>query len=709
MATASPAAETFALFTGERSAQLPVQTIDFTLSTKNFELVQRAVSRNFHVLAEDSALQPAVPVISNQTTAGNFSGPLPQPLAEGLNLVQLGAGDEFDQQRMAGRRVVRDTTPPTLIVGLANDSAADCTTNSDRLTNDATITGQVTDASGIAGLFARFAGAATDSWVNITSARQDNGSFTLTPSALAAVWGTALSDGSYVLELRALDRAGNARQASLDFVLDRVVSGLEFTLAADSDTGVQGDFITSMSTVTLQGTTEAGSQLRLQTGAAASSASGTGAFTLTDVPLSIGWNTISIVATDRAGNSSPASLVVRCDEVVTTTGWMVQWGFEALEAIKADRTAPPRASRWMAMQQLAIYDTLRGIAGQPGYYTSLTAPAAVNTDVALSQASHGILIAAFPNSATRLNALRDRVLATVADGPAKSDSIAYGQSVAAAILAARSTDGATSSVSYTPKTDPGYWQPTLPGLNAALLPNWASLVPFAMTSSSQFQPAGPPSLTTAEYAETFNETYQLGGLNSSVRTADQTEIALFWADGGGTYTPPGHWQQIALQLLADRGVTPEFFASTMAKLSVALADAAIVAWNAKYEYEFWRPITAIAAADLDGNDATAADATWRPLLATPPFPEYISGHSTFSGAAAQILSEILGNNVAFTTSSVGLPGVSRSFTSFEQAANEAGRSRIYGGIHFEFSNRDGLDAGRELANFVLQRFGTLEG
>ena len=137
---------------------------------------------------------------------------------------------------------------------------------------------------------------------------------------------------------------------------------------------------------------------------------------------------------------------------------------------------------------------------------------------------------------------------------------------------------------------------------------------------------------------------------------------------------------------------------------MALADAAILAWDAKYAYETWRPITAIQQAGTDGNDSTSADPAWQSLLITPPFPEYVSGHSTFSGAAAEILTALLGDNVAFTTSSFGLPGVQRSFTNFQQAAEEAGRSRIYGGIHFQFANEDGLNAGRELAQHVLERF-----
>jgi membrane-associated phospholipid phosphatase len=139
-------------------------------------------------------------------------------------------------------------------------------------------------------------------------------------------------------------------------------------------------------------------------------------------------------------------------------------------------------------------------------------------------------------------------------------------------------------------------------------------------------------------------------------------------------------------------------------LSIALADAAIACWDAKYTFDTWRPVTAIRQAALDGNDATTADTTWQPLIATPPFPEYTSGHSTFSAAAATVLTELMGDNVSFTTSSIGLPGITRSFTNFQQAAQEAGMSRIYGGIHFMAANTNALESGELVGNYVIDNF-----
>ncbi len=196
---------------------------------------------------------------------------------------------------------------------------------------------------------------------------------------------------------------------------------------------------------------------------------------------------------------------------------------------------------------------------------------------------------------------------------------------------------------------------------------------------------------------------ELGSATSATRTADQAQQAQFWSDGRGSYTPPGHWNQIAQQIAQSQGNSLAANVRLFAKLNVALADAAIASWNTKFAYSLWRPIDAIQQADLDGNAATTKDEAWLPLLITPPHPEYVSGHSTFSAAAATVLQASFGD-VAFSTSSFTLPGVTRNYTSFQQAVDEAGRSRIYGGIHFEFSNEGGKTLGAQVAGAALARF-----
>jgi len=197
----------------------------------------------------------------------------------------------------------------------------------------------------------------------------------------------------------------------------------------------------------------------------------------------------------------------------------------------------------------------------------------------------------------------------------------------------------------------------------------------------------------------------MGAATNSTRTADQTQIALFWADGAGTETPPGHWNSIAQDVAAAKGNTLEENARLFALLNLAMADAAICAWDAKYSFSFWRPVTAIRHADTDGNPATEPDPSWSSLIVTPPFPDYVSGHSTFSGAAATVLAIFYGtDNVSFTTGSDFLPGVHRSFNSFSAAAAEAAVSRLYGGIHFRSANEDGLHGGLAIGHLMMHNF-----
>jgi hypothetical protein len=197
----------------------------------------------------------------------------------------------------------------------------------------------------------------------------------------------------------------------------------------------------------------------------------------------------------------------------------------------------------------------------------------------------------------------------------------------------------------------------------------------------------------------------LGGMVSAARTEDQTQIARFWADGAGTETPPGHWNHIAQDVGAALGNSLEENARLFALLNIAMADAAICAWDAKYHYHNWRPVTAIRNAHLDGNSATEPDGAWTSLIGTPPFPDYVSGHSTFSAAAATVLTLFYGTDgVAFTTGSDFLPGVLRSFGSFSEAAAEAAMSRVYGGIHFRFASDHGLTGGLKIGEWTVNNY-----
>lgn len=394
--------------------------------------------------------------------------------------------------------------------------------------------------------------------------------------------------------------------------------------------------------------------------------------------------------------------VLGCFVDQDTRNLVVSWNQVLLNAIKEDKTAPPLAARNLAILHTSLFDAVNAIAKDyTPYYVNTSAPILTSPEAAISAAAHQVLITLYPQQADIFNQAFSESLAAIPDGKSEQDGINLGQFVASQILAWRSQDQADKLVIYQPSNLPGNWQPTPPGFQPALFPQWAEVEPFAMTHGAQFRPDGPPDLNSAEYAEEVNQVKALGGKDSLLRTPEQTEIALFWADGAGTYTPPGHWNEIAQDIAMSRGISLLENARLFALLNIALADAAILAWDAKYEYNLWRPITAIQQADSDGNAQTIADRGWESAIATPPFPEYTSGHSTFSGAADVILSSVFGETVNFTTRSVGLSGISRSFNSFSQAAEEAGMSRIYGGIHFLSANQDGLSAGRNLGNYIL--------
>ena len=214
-------------------------------------------------------------------------------------------------------------------------------------------------------------------------------------------------------------------------------------------------------------------------------------------------------------------------------------------------------------------------------------------------------------------------------------------------------------------------------MRPALLPLWGEVEPFVLESGSLFRPHAPPALHTGRYASELNEVKALGRLDSGERTLDETEIALFWGYGPGSATPAGHWNQIAQSVAQTGGNSLTDNARLFALLNFALADAAIVAWDCKYTFDFRRPITAIQLADMDGNAKTEPDLTWTPLLSTPPFPEYTSGHSTFSGAAAVVLADFYRRDrVSFNVGSNDLPGVSALSGLLGSSARERQEPRL---------------------------------
>lgn len=385
---------------------------------------------------------------------------------------------------------------------------------------------------------------------------------------------------------------------------------------------------------------------------------------------------------------------------------VLQWNEHALDAIRAASTPPPIAARALAIVHTAVYDAVNAIDRTHEVY-AVDVLAAPNSSrpAAVAAAAHKALVTLFPGQQANLDAALTASLATIPNGAAENLGVALGVQVATQVLALRANDGATAIVAYVPGNEAGDWQPTPPANAAALFPQWPDVAPFAMTSGNQFSPSNIPALTSVAYTEAFNEVKELGSLNSATRTADQTQIALFWANGGGTATPPGHLNVLAQVVAEAEGNTLAENARLFAMLNVAMADAAIMSWDCKFDTDFWRPITGIRAADTDGNPDTEEDETWTPLITTPPFPSYVSGHSSFSGAAAAVLEAFFGTDeIAFVLPSENPNVGSRSFESFSEAAQESADSRLYGGIHWRFDNEDGLTAGTALGEYVAANF-----
>lgn len=520
-------------------------------------------------------------------------------------------------------------------------------------------------------------------------------------ATVTAVTLPTLAEGQHKVSVTAIDVAGNVSPTGSPLIITVVTSppaAPTFDLAPASNPF--GDGTVTESTATLIGATSPGATVELIGLGRSTVAGSDGSFLFADVPLQVGENPLTARATDLAGNSSTSSRTV----VRVVMDAALTWDRLATDAAAAAGMEATNASRAYALTALAMYDAVNAVTGAPGYEVSVPSPAGASAEAAVAAAAHDVLMYLFPAQGATLDAALARSLAGIGVSKSRDDGAMVGRAVAVAVIARRDGDGWDAYVPYTPGTGPGYWQPTGPMFMPAAAPQWAKLEPFAMSSPSQFRGGGPPALDSPQWAADFNEMKAIGRVDSTTRTADQTQIARFWSDGAGTETPPGHWNRIAYQVATTRPGSLADHVKMLAALNVALGDGAVVAWDMKYAFNSWRPATAIPAGDTDGNDQTVADPGWTPLLITPAFPDYVSGHSTFSGAAATVLTGFFGGDVAFTTDSTGLPGVKRSFASFQQAADEAGISRVYGGIHFASSNRDGLSAGRALGAYVLGLF-----
>ncbi len=393
------------------------------------------------------------------------------------------------------------------------------------------------------------------------------------------------------------------------------------------------------------------------------------------------------------------------DRCLMSADVVLEWNQVLLDTCKADRVLPLYVPRVTAIVSAAVYDAVNDIdRSHTPFFAEVNAPRGASLEAAAAQAAHDTLTALFPAHQATFDTTLAADLADIPPGRARL-GVAVGQAVAQQILAWRSTDGSTAQVTYVPGTAPGDWQPTPPAFLPPVGTQWGHVTPFCIPSDSAFRPPAPPALTSAEYTAAFDEVKSLGAANSTTRTAEQSQIARFWYGAAGTFTAGGYWDQIAQGVARQRGNSLVQNARLFALLNMAQADATFAVWDAKYTYNFWRPVTAIRAADTDGNPATASDPAWTSFLVTPNHPSYNSGHSGVSGAAAAVLTAFFGTDaIPFSFSSDGLPGVTRSFTSFSATAQECSDSRVYAGIHWRFDVAAGQRLGNEVGGYVAAHF-----
>jgi len=362
---------------------------------------------------------------------------------------------------------------------------------------------------------------------------------------------------------------------------------------------------------------------------------------------------------------------------------VTDWNTEACAIVFEAKLGTPISNRVMAIVQTAVYEAAKSATN-------------ASPEAAVAAANRAALTALLPAHKEAIDRAYQKALASIPDGIAKNAGIAAGEKAAARVVARRANDGAATAESYRPKTTAGAYVPT----TTPAVPQWPQRKPWMLTSPSQFRPGPPPALGSERWARDYNEVKSLGAKNGSTRTAEQTDVALFWEA-----TFPSLYYGIVRSVADQSGRDVARNARLYAAVAQGIDDAIIAVFDAKYQYGFWRPITAIRNGDEDGNDATERDPSWSPLIETPMHPEYPCAHCILAATVGTLLQAEIGSGPTptLTTTSDAVNGAARSWKTIEDFIQEVNVARIYDGVHYRSSTETGAAMGRQVGALAARK------
>jgi hypothetical protein len=389
-----------------------------------------------------------------------------------------------------------------------------------------------------------------------------------------------------------------------------------------------------------------------------------------------------------------AALTLALPAIPANADVIMDWNAKA-DAIGIEKQLVNSAnSRNQAMLHVAMFEAVNAIDKRyTPYKLNLTADRGTSREAAASSAAHDVLVALYPDQKPDLDTALATSLSAIADGDAKSRGVELGKKAAADIIALRANDGSATPESYRPATSPGVYVPTVSPAESTA----SKLTPWVMRTAAQFRPLPPPALTSELWTRDLNEIREIGSLNSSKRSAEQTTIGRFWF-----FTGPRTYNTIVRQIATARNMDLVDCGRLYALTAIAAADAFIAVFEGKYAYNLWRPVTAIRNADVTNNPATPRETSWLPLGTTPMHPEYPCAHCIVASAVSNVLQSVVGNEVGeVTLVSPTAPGVTRKWTRLQDYSDEVSNARIYAGFHYRFSTEAGKDMGKKIAELTV--------